>query len=341
MRDTLRFSRWIWQVLLLATSCATAGSGAPRGPTGVHVETYDTVTVTRDAQVVHFQVMTGQRCNGAGQLSCAQNEPAADTAIVLRTSTERHLLGSTAQDGRLAVPLSAFDELFRGQTVAADQVAQLLVHDSVAAELPLGEIVNRQSVIDSAISECDQALAAPSPDRDYVQLLLGRLLDLQMRGIADPRIADRTSRLYERLRQSDSLFAAPRRWLGRAQELLAHLRSSGDEQAVPTQVQNTIDTTDTSKTVEPHSFKWALSVLPTMCKITVRGGAVVAGQMIATGAPGVALAIIAASVGDDLSDWLVKSCCDMASRSISGSASPNCAGKNKSAPSATTQTLSE
>lgn len=297
--------------VLSLSACATANS-----------RTYDTLTVTRAAEVLHLLVVTGEHCEDSREatpeqpVKCADTNPAANVEVVLQGGDgQRTTLGSTSPDGRLEVPLTRFDALFQGQSIAADARAQLLVHDKVAAELPLGEIVNRQSVVDSAIAECDRLLEDAAPDRDYAQQLIARLLDLQMRGIADLRIADRASKLYEHLKATESIWSAPARWFNEAKELLARLRGSGDEQAVPQHVKENIE--QTGSKVESQSFQWALGMLPAMCKITVRGGAVVAGQMIATGAPGVALAIIAASVGDDLSNWLINSCCQMASKSIS------------------------
>jgi hypothetical protein len=236
---------------------------------------------------------------------------------VLRSKAERRDLGQTAEDGHLDVLLSTLDASLHGQPIAEDERAQLLIHDRVVAELPLGEIIHRTRVIEATLAEADSLLADRSPDRDYAQELLGRMLDLQMRGIADPRIADRSSRLYEHLHETASIWSVPRRLLDRAKDLLSTLRHSSDDKDVPAEVQRSLEKTADTGTVEPQSFSWALRMLPTMCKITVRGGAVAAGQLIATGAPGVALAIIAASVGDDLSNWLIKSCCEMASQTLS------------------------
>ncbi|MET0390923.1 MAG: hypothetical protein ABW321_33425 [Polyangiales bacterium] len=311
MRDT----RAWWWGMVVVVGCATAGSaGSPSD---------DIVTVTRDAQVVHLDVTTAESCPPR-QTTCVSHRPVADAEIVLRTRDGERVLGRTSSIGRLDVSLAELDAQFSGRKLPPDERAQVLLHDHVAAELPLGEILDRKRVIDATLAEADRLLEDSSPDRDYGQQLLVRLLDLQMRGIADPRISERSERLYEHLRENESFFAAPQRWFNKAKELVARLRSSGDDAEVPEPVKHDLEqTVDTGK-VESGSFAWAISKLPTMCKITVRGGAVVAAQFIAAGAPGVALAIIAASVGDDLSNWLIHSCCEMARKSLEDAPATTC-----------------
>lgn len=346
-------------LISLSAACAT-GSATPKPRVAESKRilrpisgTYDTVTVTRGTDVLRVHVLTADRCEeliqtgntytrvkGRGAMTetrhlsgtvpagpsqqeaeyavpCDMSKPAAGVEVVLNAAEHRDYLGTTSPEGELEVPLPRIDALFRQRPVNHSQRAQLLVHGNVVADLPLGEILNRQSVIDSTIADCDRMLAEPSVGQDVFQRLVGTLLDLQIRGIADPRIADRMQKLSDRLHSVDSKTAVEQEELGHAQELLTQLKADGTEQAVPAAVQQNVS----DKHVEGHSFQWALSLLPTMCKITVKGGGVAVGQLIATGAPGIALAIIAASVGDDLSKWLIQRCCKLATESIGGSSS--------------------
>ncbi|MEY4578118.1 MAG: hypothetical protein RL701_2821 [Pseudomonadota bacterium] len=312
---------------LFTSACATTGSAGKTTPESLGEAV--TVTVTRGADVLRLLVVSGDVCHAHTDEQpddCPLGRPVAHVDVVMNTAERRDVLGTTSSDGDLEIPLARIAALFKGQNVAGDQQAQLLVHDRVAAELPLGELVNRQRVIEATIAEVDDLLADPAPDRDYGQQLLARVLDLQLRGSADRGLIDRANRLYAHLRKNESIFAAPKRWFTRAKEALARLRSSGDAEAVPEQIQQNIETTQVrdTETVDAQSVSWAISMLPTMCKITVRGGAVAAGQLIATGAPGVALAIIVGSMGEDLSKWLIRSCCEMASRSTGHAESVDC-----------------
>ena len=326
-RKTSGRARTLVGVLVaLAWLTSACGTGGASKSTPESLAEAVTVTVTRGSDLLHLLVVSGERCHAEQPEDCPAGRPVANVDVVLSTAERRHVLGNTSDDGKLDIALLQIAALFEGQNVAAGQQAQLLVHDRVAAELPLGELVNRQRVIEATIAECDDVLADPAPDRDYAQQLLARVLDLQLRGSADRRLIDRANRLYSHLRKNESIFAAPKRWFTRAKDALARLRNSGDAEAVPEQVQQDLETTDVSDTdnVDSQSMSWAISMLPTMCKITVRGGAVAAGQLVATGAPGVALAIIVGSMGEDLSKWLIHSCCEMASRSIGHADSVNC-----------------
>jgi hypothetical protein len=71
------------------------------------------------------------------------------------------------------------------------------------------------------------------------------------------------------------------------------------------------------------SFRWALDWLPTVCKVTVKGGAIVGGAAL-DGVPGVALAVIDAAVGDTFSDWMIKTCCKKGSQALGDEEAAKC-----------------
>ena len=98
-------------------------------------------------------------------------------------------------------------------------------------------------------------------------------------------------------------------------------RLIGEEQgAVPEHVKRDIDATD----VQPSTFEWAMGSLPTVCKITVTGGAAVAATLVATGPTGIALNVVMGMLGDDLSEWLTNRCCELAANSVTDVQSAIC-----------------
>lgn len=252
-------------LFLVACATTTGGAAGPRN--------YDTVIVTREAEQVTIEVTTGEQCANPRETTPCFSVPASGVEVTLRAGGKDQVLGTTSSGGQLTIPLVDLDTAFQGLDIGQQVRGQLIVHGRVDAELPIGEILDRHRVLDAYVQEVDDVLADPSPNRDHMEALWGRLVDFQMRGTADARLADRMARLYEYLH----------------------------------------GTQGQGENVDPDKFSWAVSELPTLCKITVKGGAVVAGQLVA-GPAGLALAIIAAAVGNDLSSYMIKSCCKLAGK---------------------------
>jgi hypothetical protein len=135
------------------------------------------------------------------------------------------------------------------------------------------------------------------------------MLDLQLLGIADARLEQRTSLLYKHLREKPSAWWSPQRVLQDSRELVAGV---DHDRSMPDQVRRDITSEHADERVEPDSFSWAIARLPQICKISVVSGAIVA-QVAVSGAPGVVLAVVGAAVGNVFSDWLVDTCCKEAS----------------------------
>jgi hypothetical protein len=268
------------------------------------------MTVKRVTGRLYLQVLVGDPCTGGGESPCAPGKPIEGLAIAVQTSQGPRALGVTSSDGELDLAFSELEPLFASEDVAKDDHAPLLVEDRSVAELPIGEIVHRREILASALEECDAALANPQLDDHYAQTLLGRMLDLQLLGIADARLEERTSRLYKRLREKPSDWWAPQRVLSDTRELIA---GSGSDKSVPDEVKRDVTSEHADERIEPESFSWAIERLPQMCKISVVGGAIVA-QVAVAGAPGVVLAVVGAALGNIFSDWLVDTCCKEASK---------------------------
>jgi hypothetical protein len=261
-------------------------------------------------------VLVAPRCPAADEGPCPEGKPVSQLAVSVRTPVGDQELGKTWTDGALDVPFSQLDSLFPGQAVAKHQAAPLLVEGRVVSELPIAEIF--RGIIESAIKECDSALADPDLQSDYAQDLLGRMLDLQLLGLSDDRLTDLTIQLSVRVRERPSaMWSTPRKPNGRADPLEL------SEHAVPEDVQRQIWHGGADETIPPSTFRWALEWLPTVCKVTVKGGAIV-GQVILTGAPGAALAILDATVGDVYSGWMIKSCCRRLSAVLGAAKPPEC-----------------
>ena len=321
------------------------------------------VTVTRIAGALRLHVTSAQRCRidvlkaedtgypdgrvERGQLELetsredvcygAHLAPASDVDVGLEVGSRLRVLGATSTNGDLEVTLPALDALFQEGSVQPSQLAQVLVHGVKAAELPLGEIVNRQRQIDATLAKCEQALARTDAERELLARRLAELLDLRLQGSADPRISQTAQRLYARLSliaakqkaEAQELAstdpnagwrAAPGRFLTRAKKLLSQLSTSEEQGAVPEHVKRDIDATD----VQPSTFEWAMGSLPTVCKITVTGGAAVAATLVATGPTGIALNVVMGMLGDDLSEWLTNRCCELAANSVTDVQSAIC-----------------
>jgi hypothetical protein len=294
-------------VAFCLSACATLNSTPP---SKLAADSRVSVIVKRATGRLYLQVLVGDPCTGGGESPCPPGKPIEGLAIAVQTGEGPRALGVTSTEGELDLAFSDLEPIFAGEDVAKDQHAPLLVEGRSVAELPIGEIVHRRETLASAIEECDAALANPQLDDHYAQSLLGRMLDLQLLGIADARLEARMSRLYKRLREKPSSWWSPQRVLDDTRELIAGL---GAEKSVPEEVKRDVTTEHADERLEPESFSWALERLPQMCKISVVGGAIVA-QVAVAGAPGLVLAVVGAAVGNIFSDWLVDTCCKEASK---------------------------
>lgn len=305
---------------------------------------FDSVTVTRTPGSLRVHLTTAKRCQvevqratdvvfadghvergellleSSQQSACDADGggPAAAVDIGVLAGDRLRLLGTTSTQGDLEIRLSDLDTLFGDRPVPLNQLAQLIVRGEKAAELPLGEIVNRQREIDARVSACEAALAAQA-DRGTLARRLAEVSDLKLQGAVDPRLMQCADQLYARMSEG-AASPAPTTWIDRAKGMLSDLFSSDDPQDVPPGVKNDLD----DKRVDASTFSWAISMLPTMCKITVNGGAAAVGQLVATGAAGIALSIVMSVLGDDLSDWLTNRCCEMAAGSLTDARSTVC-----------------
>lgn len=266
------------------------------------------VIVKRATGRLFLQVLVGDPCSGSDP--CPAGKPVEGLAVGVMTQAGPHPLGVTSADGELDLAFAELDPIFANEDVAKDQYAPLLVEGRSVAELPIGEILHRRAILESAIEECDAALANPQLDDHYAQSLLGRMMDLQLLGIADARLEERTRRLYQRLREKPSDWWSPQRVLDDTRALIASL---GREHDVPSAVARDVATEHADERLEPESFSWALARLPQMCKISVVSGAIVA-QVAVSGTPGIVLAVVGAALGNLFSEWLVETCCKEASR---------------------------
>jgi hypothetical protein len=305
-------------ILLLLLSACTSW-GAPRSK--LADDSRVGVEVRLDPGYLHLQVLVAARCRAADEGPCPPGRAVSQLAVAVRTPMGDQELGKTWSDGGLDVPFSQLNSLFPNQSVAKQRQAPLLVEGRVVAELPVDEIFRK--ILESAIAECDAALADPSLQPDYAQALLGRMLDLRLLGLTDARLTERTIQLADSVRgRPAAMWSTPKKPVGRSEQLLAGLRASGDEHAVPEEVQRQI-TRAGPVDVTSSSFRWALEWLPTVCKVTVKGGVIV-GSVALTGAPGIALAILDATVGGVYSDWMIKTCCQRVSDVFGAEKPPEC-----------------
>ena len=312
---------------LAVTACATTSTG----PGKLEADSRVAMTITRAPGILSLHVLVAPRCPADDENPCPEGKPGEGLAIAIHTDRGDRTLGTTSSDGSLEVPFADLETLFKGEQVGNDQRAALLVEGRNVAELSVGEIINRQKLLASALKECDEALANPNliPEySDYAQDLLGRMLDLQLLGLSDDTLKDRTTRLSERIRENpDSMWSQPKKLNERAQQLLADLRASGSESQVPAEVQRELSDPSADQGMESSSFRWALDWLPTVCKVTVKGGAIV-GAAAVTGVPGVALAVIDAAVGDTFSDWMIKTCCKKGAAALGDAAAEECRSRS-------------
>lgn len=356
-------TRLLWLLSCLLTGCLWSHEAVKPPLTNIRRERQVTprptpfvsVTVTRTPGAVRLHVMTAQRCRidvmkavdtgyadgrvERGKLELessledvcygSQLAHAEDVDVGLQVGARLRVLGSTSGTGDLEVPLSTFDSLFQEGTVQPSQLAQVLVQGVKAADLPIGEIVNRHAQIDAILMKCEQSLARLDAERGVLAQRLAELLDLQLQGAVDPRIAQTAQRLYARIAllqakqevepqpaaaepERSNWRDVPARWFERAKALVTQLSTRGEQTSVPEHVQLDLDD---KPSVQPSTLDWAMGSLPTVCKITVTGGAAVAATLVATGPAGVALDVVMGVLGDDLSRWLTNRCCMLASNS--------------------------
>jgi hypothetical protein len=270
---------------------------------------------------LHLQVLVAPRCRAADANPCLEGKPVSQLAVAVRTAVGDRALGTTWSDGALDVPFSQLEALFPNQGAEKHERATLLVEGRVVSELPVDEIF--RSIVATALQECDAALADPNLQTDYAQGLLGRMLDLQLLGLADDRLAERTTQLSVRVREKPaSMWSTPQKPLPHGAALIAGLRATGDEHSVPEDVQRQI-THGSAGDVTSATFRWALKWLPTVCKVSIKSGEIV-GQVVLSGAPGIALAILDATVGDVYSEWMIKTCCQRVSDVFGAARPPEC-----------------
>ena len=92
---------------------------------------------------------------------------------------------------------------------------------------------------------------------------------------------------------------------------------------LPARVQRELQNSDDDSEIDSATFQWALQWLPTVCAVTVKGGGILSSTVVA-GMPGLALAIIEATVGDVYSDWLIKTCCQKGSEALGAAGQADC-----------------
>lgn len=276
---------------------------------------------------VHLQVLVGPPCRAADEGPCPAGKPIPQLAVAAQTPVGVKELGTTWRDGGLDVPFATLDALFPNQALEKYERAPLLVEGRVVSDLPVAEIF--RTLVAAAIDECDAALADPSLQLDYAQQLLGRMLDLQLMGLTDDKLVDRTVRLSMRVRERPAaMWSQPHKLSDRSERLIAGLRGTRDEYAVPLDVQRQL-TQDPADNGAASSMRWALQWLSTVCKVGVKSGEFV-GQVMLSGAPGIALAVLDATVGDVYSDWMIKSCCQRLSGVLGAEAPPpECASREE------------
>lgn len=219
--------------------------------------------------------------------------PAANVDIGLQAGPRLVVLGTTTQSGDFTLPLSQIDALFAGQSMELAAMGQVLIHGVKAAELPLGEILQRKQQIASTLAASDRALAATDAPPQELETRLAELMDLKQQGASDPRLVENALQLYARLHP---------------------IRISDGA---------TIDVHEAN--MDARTFDEVVRSLSSMCRITVWGGEVVAGALVPEGfAVKVMLGAINKAVGDDLTAWLTQRCCEMAASSILEAESTGC-----------------
>jgi hypothetical protein len=281
------------------------------------------LSVSLAAGYLHLQVKVAPRCLAAAE-SCPEGRPVSDLAVSVKSETQGvQPLGQTWSDGGLDVSFAQLEPLFPAHTVTRHKLAPLLVEGREVADLPIGDV--HQYIIDLAVQECDEALADQYLDPDYAQELLGRMFDLQLLGMSDKRLKERSAWLTARIRAKPE-----RRWshghggARRAGELLEEMRARHEADAVPAQVQAEIASGLSDDSAVNDSVRWALDWLPTMCMVGVEGGGAIVGNVALTNPPGIALMVLGAAAGHVFSDWLIESCCKRFSRVLGAEKPPDC-----------------
>jgi len=294
---------------------------------------FDVVTVTRVRGALRFHVTTKQRCrtdvmravdvgfsNGRVERGTLELEnshegpcagpmlPAAALDIGVSAGPRLHVLGRTSQTGDLEVRLSTLDVLFADPPVALNALGQVLVHGVKGAEIPLGEILHRGELIEATLTRVDRAIADAETPRELLAQRLAELLDLQLQGADDARIATRMQLLYMRMSSNATPGATP--------------PSAG---APPTPPE-----------LQPDMLDQIQSAIPTLCKITISGGEAIIGQLTPLGPAGLALSFMVNYLDDSLTQWLTNRCCVMASGSLSDAETTDCHTKPTETAAATT-----
>lgn len=270
---------------------------------------------------LHLEVLVAPRCRAADEGFCPPGKPVSKLEVAVRNAVGAKQLGTTWNDGSVDVPFAVLDALFPNQASDRYARAPLLVEDRVVSELPIGEIF--RSIVQSAIVECDAALANTDLQPDYAQALLGRMLDLQLLGLADDKLVERTVQLSIRVREKPaSMWSRPHKQPERGAQLIAGLDGTADQYAVPLDVQRQITNGEEAE-LSRSSLQWALNYLPAVCKVTIKSGEF-AGQVMLTGPAGVALAVLDATLGDVYSEWMIKTCCQRLSDMFGTDRPPEC-----------------
>jgi hypothetical protein len=281
----------LW-LALACCACTSWGQPKPKIASDDRVGTLFTLS----PGVVRVQLLVAARCRAVDE-QCPAGRPVPGLPVIVRAAIGDKALGTTENDGGFDVPFALLDSLFPNESVGAYQEsAPLLVEGRAVSELPVAEIF--RTVVRTAVEECDEALSDPQLQPDYAQELLGRMLDLQLLGLSDKQLTARIISLSERIRQQPkSMWSTP----GRGQtdsasdDMRGQIWTGGDP--------------DTSRRELGKALTW----LPTLCTISIKGGEL-AGELLLAGPAGIALNILDATIGDLYSDWMIKSCCQRLSQ---------------------------
>jgi hypothetical protein len=309
--------------LLFATFCMWLSACAPQPLPRVEIprDSRISLTIARASQRLRIQVLA---C-AARDSECTQGHPVERVAVAVQTPQGNHELGLTGDNGWLELPLSQLDPLFPIETTSKSQLASLIVSGQGVAEIPVGSIVHRHEIAATTISEAETVLGLSQQELEgdwwyYSQELLGRMLELQLRGEANAELVQLATRLHKRLANSQQATWFGARWWNSVKDVLDRIFASGDDADVPDGLQERAHSGDprASEDLE-QSLEW----LPEACNVTVIGTGVAA-QIALGGQPALAVALIGAVIGSEIRKWMVDACCNIASDTLSGARSPVC-----------------
>lgn len=279
------------------------------------------LTIARASQRLRIQVL---EC-AARESSCPPGHPVERVAVAVQTSQGNHELGLTGEGGWLELPLSELDPLFPLETTGKTQLASLIVSGQGVAEIPVGSIVHRHEIVATTIGEAETVLGLSQEDLEgdwwfYSQELLGRMLELQLRGEANAELTQLATRLHKRIANSKQATWFGARWWNNVKDVLDRIFASGDDADIPDGLQERAKSGDPRASEDlDQSLEW----LPQACNVTVIG-TTVAAQIALAGQPALAVALIGAVIGSEIRKWMVDACCNIASDTLSSGQSPVC-----------------